>query len=829
MPVLLILLSLLVLISPGSAHAQGFQETPLASGVPSSFTIPALASPTLLCCFRIEVPAGATRLEVRLAAPAGVQFANVVRFGVQPIPSPLTASYPVVIGNNPLVITRTSSPPLGGGTYFIGTLVVASPGGQTATMTATVTTEAPPRISASVTNLNFTATAGSNPPSQTFTVRNSGGGTLNFSIASSEARVTASPASGSVTTQSITITVSVNAIGLPAGVYEASLRITAPGADPVTITGRLQLNAAPPATSALTSVSAASLTAATAPDSIVSAFGQNLAASVAVPESADLPEQLEGVTVRVTDSQGRERPGRLFFVAPGQINFLLDAATALGTATARVHRNGQLVAQGTLLVERVAPAVFTANANGRGVAAAQVLRIRPDGSQTLDVIFQCQAAGNCTAVPIDPTGDDLVFLLIYGTGLRGRSGASAVSATLGGEAVETSDAVAQGQFLGLDQVNVRLQPRLAGRGAVDLILRVDGRAANTVTVHLGGQSPAPPPPTPGPSPTGLPPVPSGRAYQPVAAGMEWAYRVTFPQTARVPHRPIVEQPEGLLCSNVFCGLQTWNAGQIEFRVIASEMVSSSGNAELWNATITDRGAEFFFPTSGPVQIRRRQITDTQLELVQTPAAGLRLVRPLSRPNQGSLISGIISPETITVPAGTFRNVVTAETVLTGDATSGFTGTYRTEIKLAPYVGIIRAIMRDPNGQVVFTQELTRFSEPSPLPAPRFRISNPRFGQTSFTTTPPSTQIPIELDFEDPSASSASGFLTILSNLDGAVAGFGTLRAQGVTSGQTSGSMRITAGIPGLRLISGRTYVFTFVLRNENGDESNPLSGSFTAQ
>ncbi|MBM3756615.1 MAG: hypothetical protein FJW38_21830 [Acidobacteria bacterium] len=327
-------------------------------------------------------------------------------------------------------------------------------------------------------------------------------------------------------------------------------------------------------------------------------------------------------------------------------------------------------------------------------------------------------------------------------------------------------------------------------------------------------------------------MPSGRVYQPVATDMQWTYRVTFPQNVRIPHSPIVEAPDGLLCSNVFCGLQSWNAGQIEFNVNATNLVSEGGPSELWNAEITGRGAAFFFPTTGPIQIRRRYLTGTaagvQLELVHSPGGGLRLVRPLSRPPQSALISGILTRETVTVPAGTFANIVTTETLLTGDVGSGFTGTYRTEVKLAPYTGIVRAVMRDPGGQVLYTMELIRFSAPSPLPPPQFRISNLKFETASFNQASNSTQLPLEFDFEDPGGNVATAQLTISSNLDDAVAGGSTLRAEGVTASQTSGRMKITAGFPLLRLISGRTYVFTFVLRTEAGYESNPLSGTFRA-
>jgi len=714
--------ALLSLAGFAAAAWPQFTETPLTSGVPATFTIPVRTSPLLLCCFRIEVPAGATRLEVRVSgAAAAVQFALAVRFGQQPVASPLTTDYPVVVGVNPLVITPSSAPPLRGGTYFIGGVIVSSPAAQTVTMTATVT--------------------------------------------------------------------------------------------------------APPPVSQLTSVSAASLTPGASPDSIVSSFGAGLAGGVEVAPTPDLPEFLGDVTVAVTDSGGVERPAKMFFAAPGQVNFLLGAATALGTATVRVRRAGRVVAEGPLRVERVAPAIFTAASSGQGVAAAQILRVGTDGSQTIEPIFRCAAAGNCSPLPLDPASSEAMYLLLYGTGMRGRSAASAVSATVGGMTAEISDAVPQGQYLGLDQANIRLLPAMAGRGVVNVVVTIDGRASNTVAIQLGGTAPAPPP-----AAERLPPVPSARVYQPVATGLEWGYRVTFPQTVRVPHKPIVEEPQGLLCSNVFCGLQTWNAGQIEFRMTANDLVSNEQGTELWNATITDRGGAFFFPTTGPIQIRRRLIgsagDDVQLELVHRPTEAFRLVRPLSRPASGALFAGILRPETVTVPGGTFTGVATTEVSVTGDAGSGFTGTYRTEIKLAPYVGIVRAVMRDPNNQILFTMELTRFTEPSPPPQPKFYIGNLSFGVPAFANN--QTALPIEVDFEDPSGSAASGqSLTISSNLDGVVAGGGTLSAEGLTAGQTSGRMRLTTGFPFLRLISGRRYVFTFILRNANRDESNAVSGAFT--
>ena len=80
---------------------------------------------------------------------------------------------------------------------------------------------------------------------------------------------------------------------------------------------------------------------------------------------------------------------------------------------------------------------------------------------------------------------DQVYLSLYGTGFRGFSALSAVTATIGGVSVPVTGASAQSQFAGLDQVNVGPLPRaLAGKGLASVALQVDGRTANAVTVNI---------------------------------------------------------------------------------------------------------------------------------------------------------------------------------------------------------------------------------------------------------------------------------------------------------------------------------------------------------
>jgi len=43
---------------------------------------------------------------------------------------------------------------------------------------------------------------------------------------------------------------------------------------------------------------------------------------------------------------------------------------------------------------------------------------------------------------------------------------------------------AQGEFVGLDQCNVRLAPSLAGSGEISIALMVDGKTSNTVRARI---------------------------------------------------------------------------------------------------------------------------------------------------------------------------------------------------------------------------------------------------------------------------------------------------------------------------------------------------------
>jgi uncharacterized protein (TIGR03437 family) len=250
-------------------------------------------------------------------------------------------------------------------------------------------------------------------------------------------------------------------------------------------------NAAVTIVRSVASVSAASFTgAALASESIVAAFGQSLATRVEAANTLPLPTTLAGTTVRVKDSAGVERAAPLFFVAPGQINFLIPPGAVPGMAMITITSGAGAVSMGTVNIATVAPGVFAANANGQGVAAATVLRVKADGTQSFEPVSRFDPAmGRFVSVPIDLGPDmgaasDQVFLILFGTGWRFRSAPSAATCGIGGLNSEVLFAGAQGDFVGLDQMNIRLARALIGRGEVDLVVTADGRVANTVRINI---------------------------------------------------------------------------------------------------------------------------------------------------------------------------------------------------------------------------------------------------------------------------------------------------------------------------------------------------------
>jgi uncharacterized protein (TIGR03437 family) len=75
-------------------------------------------------------------------------------------------------------------------------------------------------------------------------------------------------------------------------------------------------------------------------------------------------------------------------------------------------------------------------------------------------------------------------LIFFGTGIRFRSALTNVIAKLGNTEVQVGYAGAQGDFVGLDQVNLLLPRSLRGLGDIGAMVIADGDASNSVRINI---------------------------------------------------------------------------------------------------------------------------------------------------------------------------------------------------------------------------------------------------------------------------------------------------------------------------------------------------------
>ncbi len=229
-------------------------------------------------------------------------------------------------------------------------------------------------------------------------------------------------------------------------------------------------------TTPLTAVNAADFRIAPlAADSIAAAFGANLATRIEIAQSLPLPLSLAGTTLTVN---GVAAP--LFFISPTQINFVVPPAVDLGAATIIVSSPLGSYSLGVVEIVAAAPAIFTADATGRGDASALA---------TIDGV-------NYQRPPFDVLVNGRPnVLVLYGTGIRRAPAtdpnddngvAESVNVTIDGRVARVLYAGAQGSFSGLDQINVEMPASLAGGGLrrVEVVVTVNNVAANRTTIQV---------------------------------------------------------------------------------------------------------------------------------------------------------------------------------------------------------------------------------------------------------------------------------------------------------------------------------------------------------
>lgn len=229
-------------------------------------------------------------------------------------------------------------------------------------------------------------------------------------------------------------------------------------------------------------VSAASYRPLVAPNSLATAFGSHLANSNAhaqLDSNQQLPTQLAGVTVQIN---GTAAP--LLYVSPGQVNFLVPAATTLGTAQVQVQPTpGATPIKTTMQVGIVAPGLFSADSTGSGPGAIL------NATTFTGPPFLVETQQNIGT-------DKRTRLAVFATGLR-YAGNPSQNPDQSNVAIEVQARDSSGNsydveyagsapgFFGLDQINLLIPPTADGAGVISLAIAAGDFLSNTVTFQMG--------------------------------------------------------------------------------------------------------------------------------------------------------------------------------------------------------------------------------------------------------------------------------------------------------------------------------------------------------
>lgn len=193
----------------------------------------------------------------------------------------------------------------------------------------------------------------------------------------------------------------------------------------------------------------------------------------AVAGSEPFGEELAGVRVHVTDSEGGQFWARVALLDSARVVWEVPPACALGLARVRLIRTGEPETDaGWVLIEEAAPALFTADGSGRGAVLGWV-RYR-DG--TVEPLADC-GAGGCAARAVDSARVEELGLMGSGFGAGGR-----VWARIGEQEAEVRG-VERAEYPGVEWVRVAWPAGVSGEW-VTLRAGVGEKPSNETSIQV---------------------------------------------------------------------------------------------------------------------------------------------------------------------------------------------------------------------------------------------------------------------------------------------------------------------------------------------------------
>ncbi|MCW5963725.1 MAG: hypothetical protein KIT83_06790 [Bryobacterales bacterium] len=212
------------------------------------------------------------------------------------------------------------------------------------------------------------------------------------------------------------------------------------------------------------------------PNSIFSLFGTNLADHTETPSALPLPTTLAGSRIVLRDQHNQTWDCPLFYVSPLQINALIPPYVPPGAIVVELHRNNVLRSVHPLTLPTVAPGIFLAE--GRVAPAATAVLV-DGGNQRAVQVVTCSSvpgtSGQFVCEPVAPLGwhpGEQLFISLYATGTHSLT-VSDISAQAAGMGIDIPVTYLgpQGQFLGLEQMNLHIPESLRGIGEVPITIR----------------------------------------------------------------------------------------------------------------------------------------------------------------------------------------------------------------------------------------------------------------------------------------------------------------------------------------------------------------------
>jgi uncharacterized protein (TIGR03437 family) len=236
------------------------------------------------------------------------------------------------------------------------------------------------------------------------------------------------------------------------------------------------------------SVSAASFREGLTSGMLATVFGQGLFSETVVFDPAALPTSYAGRKLVLQDSNGTERETQLLFVSPTQLNFLVPLGFSEGSSLVKLVNETATIQLGFARLNKYAPGLFAANANGVGVPAAVILRVRPGNQQNYEPVASFDTEKNIfVPLPIDLGAEtDQVYLVLFGTGWRNYLPAPNPTAyvNLYQNTYSASFAGAAPGLTGVDQINVLIPRELAGKGEIRVSAIIAGNVSNELKINL---------------------------------------------------------------------------------------------------------------------------------------------------------------------------------------------------------------------------------------------------------------------------------------------------------------------------------------------------------